>query len=93
MKSREEVHEALDSWWDRGLVGNLIIYRAPGSSTADCIIERVVKRREMKPEIQVAFDMFMDGLNVERGEVVRDSKGTPDRVKLTRRFNGKRKRT
>ena len=88
MKSKVEVHQMLDKWWDKGLVGNLIIYRAPGASTADCIIERVVKCREMTPEIRAAFEMFMDDLGIERGEIVRDSKGNPDRVKLTRRFNG-----
>jgi hypothetical protein len=31
--------------------------------------------------------MFMDDLGVERGEIVRDKNGAPDRVKLTRRFD------
>ena len=38
MKSLREVHEVVDAWWHDGLVGNLIVYRAPGASTADCII-------------------------------------------------------
>ena len=88
MKSLREVHALVDRWWDEGLVGNLIIYRAPGASTADCIIERVVKCREMKPEVLAALEMVMDELGVERGEIVRDSKGDPDRIKLTRRFDG-----
>jgi hypothetical protein len=88
MKSLSEVHDAVDAWWHEGLVGNLIIYRAPGASTADCIIERVVKCREMKPEIRAALEMVMDELGVERGEMARDSKGNPDRIKLTRRFDG-----
>ena len=88
MKSLREVHALVDRWWDEGLVGNLIIYRAPGASTADCIIERVVKCREMKPEVRAALELVMDELGVERGEIVRDSKGDPDRIKLTRRFDG-----
>jgi hypothetical protein len=88
VKSLREVHALVDRWWDEGLVGNLIIYRAPGASTADCIIERVVKCREMKPEVRAALELVMDELGVERGEIVRDSKGDPDRIKLTRRFDG-----
>ncbi|GAG18259.1 unnamed protein product, partial [marine sediment metagenome] len=34
-----------------------------------------------------AFGMFMDDLNIERGEIVRNKDGEPDRVKLTRRFD------
>lgn len=88
MKSLREVHEVVDAWWHDGLVGNLIIYRAPGASTADCIIERVVKCREMDPKVRAALEMVMDELGVERGEIVRDGKGNPDRIKLTRRFDG-----
>ena len=88
MKSLREVHAVVDKWWADGLVGNLIIYRAPGASTADCIIERVIKCREMKPEISAALELVMDDLGVERGEMVRDGNGNPDRVKLTRRFDG-----
>ena len=62
MKSREELHKMLDVWWDDGLVGNLIIYRSPGAQLGDCIIERVLKCREMKPEIRAAFEMVMDEL-------------------------------
>ena len=88
MKSLEQVHKTVDKWWRDGLVGNLIIYRAPGASTADCIIERVVKCREMAPEIKAALEFVMDELGIERGEVIRDGQGNPDRVKLTRRFDG-----
>ena len=88
MKSKEQLHESLDKWWDEGLVGNLIIYRAPGAQLGDCIIERVVKCREMRPEVKAAFSMVMDELGIERGEVFRDKDGNPDRVKLTRRFDG-----
>lgn len=88
MKSLREVHALVDKWWNDGLVGNLIIYRAPGASTADCIIERVVKCREMKTEVKAALEFVMDELGVERGEIIRDSKGDPDRIKLTRRFDG-----
>lgn len=88
MKTKAEIHRAVDQWWDMNMVGNLILYRAPHSSEAECIIERVIKGREMKPETRAAFEMFMDNLGVERGEVVRDKDGRPDRIKLTRRFNG-----
>ena len=89
MKSREELHKMLDVWWDDGLVGNLIIYRSPGAMLGDCIIERVLKCREMKPEIRAAFVMVMDELGVDRGEVFRNKNGDPDRIKLTRRLDGK----
>ena len=88
MKTKAEIHRAVDEWWDMNMVGNLILYRAPHSNEAEAIIERVVKGREMKPETRAAFEMFMDNLGVERGEVVRDKDGRPDRIKLTRRFNG-----
>ena len=87
MKTIEEMHDSLDRWYDEGLIGNIIFYRSPGSQGAEAIIEQVIKAREMKPETRAAFEMFMDGLNVERGEVVRDKDGNPDRVKLTRRFD------
>jgi len=86
MKSHKEAHEKLDRWLKEGLVGNLIFYQAPGAQLVDCIIERVVKCREMKPEIRAAFEMVMDELGVERGEVARNNKGEPDRIKLTRGY-------
>ena len=86
MKSKEDVHRAVDQWWNKNMVGNLIIYRAPNGDGADCIIERVVKAREMKPETRAAFEMFMDDLEIERGEIARNKSGEPDRVKLTKRF-------
>ena len=87
MKSREQLHATLDKWWEAKAVGNLIVYRAPNSNLADTIIERVVKVKEMPPTTRAAFEMFMDALGVERGEVARNSDGAPDRVKLTRRFD------
>ncbi len=88
MKTREQIHDAIDKWWDADSVGNLIIYRAPKATHADCILEKVVKAREMKPAIRTAFEIWMDDLGVERGEVARNGEGKPDRVKLTRRFDG-----
>jgi len=87
MKTREQIHDTVDKWWEAGNVGNLIIYRAPNSAYAEAIIEKVVKVREMEPTTAAAFGMFMDDLEIERGEVVRDKDGNPDRVKLTRRFD------
>ncbi len=88
MKSKEMLLDDVEKWWDAGMVGNLILYRAPGSSTGDSILERVVKMHEMEPHVAASFGMFMDELNVERGEVFRNAKGKPDRVKLTRKFDG-----
>jgi len=87
MKTRKQIHDTVDKWWEAGNVGNLIIYRAPNAEHAETIIEKVVKRREMDPGTAAAFGIFMDDLNIERGEVVRDKDGNPDRVKLTRRFD------
>lgn len=88
MKSKEELINAAVKWWDAGMVGNLILYRSPGAHGGEAIIERVIKAKEMEPHIRAAFEMFMDELGVERGEVFRNSKGKPDRIKLTRSFNG-----
>lgn len=88
MKSKEQLMDSVIKWWDAGMVGNLILYRAPGAQSGDSIIERVVKVREMEPHVRAAFEMFMDELEIDRGEVCRNSKGEPDRVKLTRRFDG-----
>jgi hypothetical protein len=87
MRTKEEVHKIVDEWLDSDMVGNLILYRSPHSDGAEAILEQVVKMREMKPTTAAAFGMFMDDLKVERGEVVRDKDGNPDRVKLTRRFD------
>ena len=87
MRTVEEAHEALDEWFADGLIGNVIFYRAPNSQGCEVIIEQVVKVREMEPTTRAAFGMFMDDLGIERGEVVRDKDGNPDRVKLTRRFD------
>jgi len=88
MKTRQQIHDAIDKWWDDGSVGNIIIYRAPKATHADCIIEKVVKAREMDPATRTAFEILMDNLGVERGEIARNGDGKPDRVKLTRRFDG-----
>ena len=88
MKSQKQLMDSVIKWWDAGMVGNLILYRSPGAQTGDAIIERVVKVREMEPHVAAAFGLFMDELGIERGEVFRNSKGEPDRIKLTRRFNG-----
>ena len=87
MRTREEVHEIVDEWINDEMTGNIIIYHAPHSGGYEAIIEQVVKVREMEPTTRAAFGMFMDDLNIERGEVVRNKDGEPDRVKLTRRFD------
>ena len=87
MKDLKQIHDTVDKWWEAGSVGNLIIYRAPNSEHAECIIEKVVKTREMQPTTAASFGIFMDDLGIERGEIVRDKDGNPDRVKLTRRFD------
>ena len=87
MKNHKQIHDTVDKWWEAGSVGNLIIYRAPNSEYAECIIEKVVKTREMPVTTAAAFEMFMDDLDIERGEIVRDKNGKPDHVKLTRRFD------
>ncbi|KKN79027.1 hypothetical protein LCGC14_0345030 [marine sediment metagenome] len=87
MKTIEEVHNAVDEWFGDDMVGNLIIYRAPNSQGAECILEEVVKAREMKPTTRAALEMLMDDLNIERGEMWRDKEGNPDRVRGTRRFD------
>jgi hypothetical protein len=63
------------------------MYHAPNSPECEVIIEQVVKAREMKPEVRAAFEMFMDELGIERGEVRRNAEGKPDLVKLTRRYD------
>ena len=75
MKTREQIHDAIDKWWDADSVGNLIIYRAPKATHADCILEKVVMTREMSPTTRAAFEIFMDDLGVERGEVAEMLKG------------------
>ena len=87
MKTRKQIHDTVDKWWEAGNVGNLIIYRAPNSDVAECIVEKVVKAREMEPKTAAAFGMLMDDLGAERGEIRRDKDGKPDLVKYTRRFD------
>ena len=86
MKSEEQAVASFRKWYVNNTVGNLIFYRAPNARECDCIIERVVKAREMKPEVRAAFEMFMDELGIERGEIRRNADGQPDLVKFTRRY-------
>ena len=87
MKTKQDVHDLIDQWWEDDIVGNLILYRAPGAEKVDCILEQVVKSREMEAHVRVAFECLMDELGIERGEVRRNTKGEPDLVKLTRRYD------
>ena len=86
MKTKEEVHDLIDRWWDDDIVGTLLLYRAPGAEVVECILEEVVKAREMEAHVKVAFDCLMDELGIERGEIRRNKAGDPDLVKLTRRY-------
>ena len=88
MKTRDEMLESLKTWWGNDTVGNIIFYRAPGASHGDVILERVIKAREMKPEVRAAFELVMDELKIERAEMRRDKNGRPDLIKLTRRYDG-----
>jgi len=88
MKTREEAIEAFERWLDGGIVGNIIFYHAPGGEMFDCIVEQVVKIGEMKPGIAAAFASFMNDLEVDRGEVFTGSDGQPDRIRLTRSWDG-----
>ena len=69
MKTIEEIHDVVDEWYREDMVGNLILYSAPNATGAECILERVVKVKEMEPTTRAAFGMFMDDLGIERGEV------------------------
>ena len=88
MKTKEELHDLIDKWWDEEIVGTLRIFRAPGAEVVDCVLEEVIKRREMEPHVKVAFDCLMDETGAERGEFARNKSGDPDRVKIARRFDG-----
>lgn len=88
MKTKAEMIECLNEWWANDTVGNIIFYRAPGAKTGDAILEQVIKAREMKPTIRAAFEMLMEELGIERAEMYRDSRGNPDRIKITRRYDG-----
>jgi len=87
MRTLGDTIETLKQWHSSDSVGNLILYRYPGAQLIETIEERVVKVKEMEPEVAEAFNLFMDKLGIERGEVFRNSKGEPDRVKLTRRID------
>jgi hypothetical protein len=87
MRTLEATIEAIKAWHHSDSVGNLIFYRYPGAQLIETIEERVVKVKEMEPEVSEAFILFMDKLGIERGEIFRNSKGEPDRVKLTRRID------
>jgi hypothetical protein len=84
MKTLEQAKECLEEWFHDGAVGNIIFYHSPGSGFVDVLVERVVKCREMPPDVNEAFCSFMDRLGVERGEVFRNKEGRPDRIKVTR---------
>jgi hypothetical protein len=88
MKSKKEAIDSFTRWYENNTVGMLTFYHAPNASEVDCIIERVIKAREMKPEVRAAFEFLMDELQIERGEMHRNANGKPDRIKLTRRFDG-----
>jgi len=88
MKTRDECVDALTKWWVNDTVGNIIFYRAPGARYGDAILEQVIKAREMEPHIRAAFEMLMDELGIERAEMFRDKDGKPDRIKVTRKFDG-----
>jgi hypothetical protein len=87
MKSEEQCVISFRKWLRNGVVGNIIFYHAPNSEEADCIVEQVIKAREMKPEVRAAFEFLLDELGAERGEFFRDKDGKPDRVRVTRRFD------
>lgn len=88
MKTKDEMIAAFNTWWVNDTVGNFIAYRAPGARAGDIILERVIKAREMKPEVRAAFEYVMDELKIERGEMRRDKNGRADLIKLTRRYDG-----
>jgi len=88
MKSKEEILELVNKWWVTDTVGNIIAYRSPGAAYGDVILEQVVKGREMKPEVRAAFEYVMDELQIERGEMFRNKNGEPDRIKITRSYDG-----
>ena len=84
MKTLEQAKKCLEDWFNDGAVGNIIFYHSPGSGFVEVLVERVVKCREMDGVVKRAFEMFMDELGVERGEVFRNKEGKPDRIKVTR---------
>lgn len=87
MKSLQDCKEFLHKWKKGNNVGTLLFYSWPGSDGFEIIEERVVKVREMDEDTAAAFVFFMESLGVERGEVFRDKKGAPDRIKLVRSVN------
>jgi len=88
MKTREEAIAIFNEWLDRGMVGTLFFYHAPGSDNVECIVEQVIKVREMKHEDAENFKKFMKSLGVDRGEVFCNRDGEPDRIRLTRGWDG-----
>ena len=87
MRTLPQTIELLKAWHEADTVGNLLHYRYPGAQLIETIEETVIKAKEMDPEVQEAFKLFMNALGVERGEVFRNSRGEPDRIKLTRRID------
>jgi len=86
MKTLQDVKELLHEWGTSNKVGSLLLFKYPGTKEINVLEERVVKLREMDEETANAFVILMDNLGIERGEVVRNKEGLPDRVKLTRRI-------
>ena len=84
MKSRDEAHAILDQWIDNDCVGNLVIFHPPHSEGVDCIVEKTIKYREMRPEQRAIFSEFIRVFDCARGEFWRDKDGNPDRVKIYR---------
>jgi hypothetical protein len=88
MKTREEAIKIFSDWLDRGDVGTIFFYHAPNAEVVDCIVEQVIKIREMPHDVGEAFKLFMKKLGVERGEVFCNREGEPDRIRLTRGWDG-----
>jgi len=88
MKTRAEAHDALDAWLDGDYVGSLTYFRAPHSDMCDCVLDRVVKTREMDVPTRAAFTNFLSRFpEAARGEFWRNANGEPDRVKLVAPFD------
>ena len=86
MKSREDAHATLDAWFDGDATGNLIFFKAPHARECDCIIEQVIKAREMSPKERAAWENAVDTVGAEKGEFWRDKDGDFDRIKIVKGF-------
>lgn len=85
-KSLEEAIEALQRWYEEGMVGNITFFRAPRAEKVGCVVEQTVKYHEMPQSVRRAFGAFCNAINVDRGEFWRDRDGKPDRVKIVGEF-------